>query len=123
MCGTHLGSKTRKARKDHWCLACSFPIPAGFLYVISVDVEDGSARSSKWHVECWDEFGRMLEANGEDCGAADWTWENGLPEEVKHRYYAGPPEPTDQQWEEIEISHCDVVDGKGDVGLGEFVNA
>ena len=86
MCGVFLGEITRKARKQHWCAACCIPIPKGFAYTITADTEDGRAQSTKWHTECWTEFRRMLKEDGSDCGAADWTWENGMPKEVRLKY-------------------------------------
>lgn len=104
MCGTHLGYKFRKARKEHACLACDIVIPPGFRYVVSVDVDDGKARSSKWHEECWDEFVSMLQETHEDCGMPDWTWDSRMmPVEIKMKYIFGPPEPTEKQWDEMEV--------------------
>ena len=103
MCGTYLGSRTRKARKWHRCCACDVPIPPGFQYEVSCDIDDGKARSSKWHSECRTEFDRMLSEQHDDCGDPSWTWDGGMPPEIKQKYVFGPPEPTEKQWEEIEF--------------------
>ncbi len=92
MCGTHLGSTTRRARKDHSCCACRIPIPAGHTYIVTSDVDEGRASSAKWHVECSEEFARGLREWGEDCGDPWTTWENGMPAEIAQRYVHGPIE-------------------------------
>lgn len=89
MCGIVLREEHRRARKQHWCVACCIPIPKDFVYTITVDADGGKARTSKWHVECRNEFNSMLSENGDDCGHADWTWENGMPADVRRKYEPG----------------------------------
>lgn len=81
------------------CEACRVPVPPGFEYVVSVDIDEGKARSSKWHIECRKEFDRMLSETYEDCGDPTWTWDGGLPPEIWQKYFYGPPEPTERQWD------------------------
>ena len=77
---------TRKARKDHRCIACRVKIPKGFDYVVSACAYDGRMSSSKWHTECRERFSEMLRYLGDEEGDPDLTWEDGMPEELKKKY-------------------------------------
>jgi hypothetical protein len=92
MCGTFLGTKTSRARREYGCEACNTPIPAGHLYITSAEVDGRDFISGKWHVECREQFDSWLSTYGDDCMDPWMTWEDGMPPEIRWRYVPGPYE-------------------------------
>lgn len=91
MCGEFIAEYTRKARKYHHCsTGCGVPIPPGHLYVKTFEKDGGDIMSSKWHVECREEFNNTAMSEGEDCMDPWSTWENGMPVRFKQKYVYGP---------------------------------
>lgn len=43
-----------KARKQHQCIACYYPIATGETYTVQTGFYDGSAYRNKFHAECFD---------------------------------------------------------------------
>lgn len=50
----------QKARKQHRCIACAYPIPVGEQYTQQSGFFDGDAYRNRYHHECW-------EALSEEC--------------------------------------------------------
>lgn len=53
--GTHFSIPTRpKARKQHVCIACDYPIAVGEIHVMQSGHHEDRAFRNRFHVECWD---------------------------------------------------------------------
>jgi hypothetical protein len=80
--------KIRRARKKHKCCACPLPIPKGFEYVVSSQVDKGKWSDSKWHTECRAEFGRMIQDFWDEGGFPCETWycEEDIPFSMQVKY-------------------------------------
>lgn len=51
----HLFPETRqRARKEHRCIWCYYPIAAGEQYVQQESFWDGLPQRQRYHAECWD---------------------------------------------------------------------
>lgn len=54
MSTTHFPEVIRKARKQHICICCHWPIPKGESYIFQAGFHDGHSYNNKYHSECFE---------------------------------------------------------------------